>query len=42
MRAWALQTSHARAELAEADFLSADFAGLTPRGVQTAWTPRAS
>ena len=42
MRAWALQTSHARAELAEADFLSADFAGLTPRAVQAAWTPRAS
>ena len=39
MRAYALLTSHAREELAEADFVAADFTGLSPRAVQSAWTP---
>lgn len=42
MRAWALLTSHARAEVAEADAIANDFTGLSPRAVQAAWTPRAS
>ena len=40
MRAWALLTSHAREELAEADAVVADFRALSPAGVQAAWTPR--
>ena len=42
MRAYALLTSHAREELAGADFVAADFTGLFPRAIQSAWTPRAS
>ena len=42
MRAYALLTSHAREELADADFVAADFTGLSPRAIQSAWTPRAS
>lgn len=42
MRAIALLTSHSRDELAAADVLAPDFTGLSPRGVQAAWTPRAS
>ena len=40
MRAWALQTSHARAELAAADAIVPDFQALSPCAVQAAWTPR--
>ena len=42
MRAYALLTSHAREELADADFVAADFAELSPRAVQSAWMPRKS
>ena len=42
MRAYALLTSHARNELADADFVAVDFTGLSPRAAQSAWTPRAS
>ena len=40
MRAWALLTSHARAELAAADAIVSDFRELSPAAVQAAWTPR--
>ncbi len=40
MRAWALLTSHAREELAEADAWARDFRALTPQAVQAAWMPR--
>lgn len=40
MRTWALRTSHAPEELAEADVVVDDFAALSPRAVQAAWTPR--
>ena len=39
MRACALLTSHAREELADADFVAPDFTGLSPRSAQSAWTP---
>ena len=42
MRACALLTSHAREELADADFVAADFTGLSPLAAQSAWTPWAS
>ena len=42
MRAWALLTSHAREELAGADYVAADFTGLSPLAAQSAWTPWAS
>ena len=40
MRAWALLTSHARAELAAADVVVPDFLALSPAAVQATWTPR--
>ena len=42
MRACALLTSHAREELADADYVAADFTGLSPLAAQSAWTPWAS
>jgi beta-phosphoglucomutase family hydrolase len=41
MRAVALLTSHTREELAGADVLLADFAGLSPRVIQSGWKPLA-
>lgn len=42
MRVVALQTSHEREELADADELAPDFTGLSARAVQVAWRPRGS
>lgn len=39
MRAYALATSHAREELAAADWQADDFTKLSARAVQAAWTP---
>ena len=39
LRACALLTSHAREELADADFVAPDFTELSPHSAQSAWTP---
>ena len=40
MRVLALLTSHARTEVAAADFIALDFTGLEPAAVQAAWKAR--